>query len=112
MNGKGRQRWSRVCEVVVADRPRQLRVADGAEPALPRQHRSGPSTSSPVEGGTRIVQRFEVLQLNWIFDRLFYALIPAHRDRTAALTGDLESLGQVAHTEVQGGAQAGVQPEG
>ena len=40
----------------------------------------------PVEGGgSRIVQSFVVLKLNPIMDRLFYAMTPEHRDRTAAL---------------------------
>ena len=51
----------------------------------------------PVDGGgTRIVQSFVVLKLNPIMDRLFYAMTPEHRDRTAALRDDLERLGKVA----------------
>lgn len=100
LNGKGRQRWSRVCEVVVADRPRQLAWRTVPSRLYPDSTR-WTFDIEPVEGGTRIVQRFEVLKLNPIFDRLFYALIPAHRDRTAALTGDLEALAALARTDAQ-----------
>ena len=42
------------------------------------------------------MQSFVVLKLNPIMDRLFYAMTPEHRDRTAALRDDLERLGKVA----------------
>lgn len=47
-------------------------------------------------GGTRIIQRFEILRLHPLVDRLFYLCIPEHRDRTEALRGDLERLGEAA----------------
>jgi hypothetical protein len=49
-----------------------------------------------IDGGCRITQRFEVLKINPIVDRLFYAFIPAHRDRSAALAADVRDLGRVA----------------
>jgi hypothetical protein len=51
---------------------------------------------APIDGGCRVTQRFEVLKLNPIMDRLFYALIPAHRDRSDALARDVRTLGTVA----------------
>lgn len=57
-------------------------------------------TLEPVDGGTRIVQRYEVVKLNPIWDRLFYLTTPQHRDRIAALTDDLRRLGEVARTGV------------
>jgi hypothetical protein len=51
------------------------------------------------------VQQFDVLKINPIADRLFYAFIPKHRDRSAALTDDLRRLGDLALTTA--GAQAG-----
>ena len=41
-----------------------------------------------------------MLKISAFFDRLFYAMIPAHRDRTEALTADLVRLGEVAATQV------------
>lgn len=37
-----------------------------------------------------------MLRLNPVVDRLFYLCNPAHRDRTEALQGDLQRLGEVA----------------
>ena len=44
-----------------------------------------------------------MLKLGPIMDRLFYALIPAHRDRSEALADDVRNLGDVASREVVGG---------
>ena len=52
----------------------------------------------PTDSGCRITQRFEVVQLGPIMDRLFYAVIPAHRDRSAALADDVRRLGEHAAT--------------
>ena len=54
----------------------------------------------PTERGCRITQRFEVVQLGPLMDRLFYAAIPAHRDRSAALADDVRRLGEHAATLV------------
>ena len=94
-NQQGRTRWSRVNEVLVADRPRELSWRT-VPSRLYRDSTRWTYTLEPVEGGTRITQRFEVLQLHPVVDRLFYLCIPAHRDRSEALRGDLERLGQVA----------------
>ena len=51
---------------------------------------------TPVDGGYSHHAAFEVLKLHPVIDRIFYALIPAHRNRTAALQGDLEHLAEVA----------------
>ena len=95
LNGQGRQRWTRVCEIVVADRPHQLSWRTVPSHLYP-DSTQWTYEITPVDGGTRITQRFEVLKLHPIIDRIFYALIPAHRDRTAALRGDLEHLAEVA----------------
>jgi hypothetical protein len=47
------------------------------------------------EGGTVIEQTFEVVK-GTVLDVVYASLIPAHRDRTAALTEDLRRLGDVA----------------
>jgi uncharacterized protein YndB with AHSA1/START domain len=95
LNGKGRQRWSRVCEIETADRPHTL-----AWRTVPSRLFSDSTrwtfAITPVDGRARITQTFEVLKLHPVVDRIFYALIPAHRNRTAALRGDLEHLAAVA----------------
>jgi len=53
-------------------------------------------TVEPLPTGSRIEQRFEVRKLNPVIDRIFYALIPQHRDRSQALRQDLERLAAVA----------------
>jgi uncharacterized protein YndB with AHSA1/START domain len=96
-NQQGRTRWSRVCEVVTVERPQ--RVSWRTVPT-----RLYPDSSlwtfdiTPTEEGCRIRQSFEVLKLNPVLDRLFYLVLPAHRDRSAALAADVERLGQVAAT--------------
>jgi hypothetical protein len=96
LNGKGRTRWARTCEVLVAE-PARLLSWRTVPSRLYRDSTRWTYELEPVEGGgTRIIQRFEVLRLGALAERLFYALIPAHRDRTAALRGDLEQLAAVA----------------
>lgn len=94
-NAQGRFRWARVCEVVEARSPHRFSFRTVASVWHPDSTR-WTFELDVVEGGTRIRQRFEVLRLNPIFDRLFYALLPAHRDRTDALRADLERLAAVA----------------
>lgn len=95
-NQQGRTRWRRVNEVLVADRPRELSWRTLPSRLYPDSTR-WTYALDPVEGGgTRITQRFELLHINPLIDRLFYLCIPAHRDRTEALRGDLQRLGEVA----------------
>ena len=98
LNGKGRQRWTRVCEIESVERPRVLAWRTVPSRVFPDSTR-WTYELTPVDGGTRITQRFEVLQLGRLMDRLLYAFVPAHRDRTKALLGDIEKLGEVAATE-------------
>ena len=87
-------RWDRVCEVVAAE-PYEL------------VWRTVPTTLYPdstvwrinVEStgdGTRIEQTFRVVRAPRGFDLLYGVLVPAHRDRTEALTEDLRRLGALA----------------
>ena len=50
-----------------------------------------------VDGGTRITQGFRVVRAPKLLAVLYAFVIPAHRDRTAALTEDLKRLGTAAH---------------
>lgn len=94
-NEQGRARWARVCEVVAAEPGRRLAFRT-VPTRLLRDSTLWTFELAPVERGTRIVQHYEVLEVHPLLDRLFYALIPAHRDRTAALREDLHRLGAVA----------------
>ena len=90
-------KWSRVCEIVTADAPREL-VWRTVPSAVYRDSTEWRISLEPVEGGTRIVQSFTVLHISPFFDWLFYTLIPPHRDRSAALLNDMQRLGEVAAT--------------
>jgi hypothetical protein len=94
-NRNGWQKWSRVCEVLSADAPRVISWRTVPSRMYPDSTRWTYELAA-VDGGCRVTQRFEVLELNPILDRLFYAFIPAHRDRSAALADDLRSLGALA----------------
>ena len=90
-----RYKWSRVSEIVTADAPRELVWRTVATRRFPD------STEWRItikrEGDvTRIVQSYEVLKINPVVERIFYAILPEHRDRLAALAADIERLGQVA----------------
>ena len=99
-NRNGRTKWSRVCEVLTADAPTVISWRTIATRIYP-DSTVWTYELAPIEGGCRITQRFEVIKINPIVDRLFYALIPAHRDRSAALADDIRNLGAVARESAQ-----------
>ena len=94
-NRQGRTRWSRACEVVAADRPRTWAFRTVPSRLYP-DSTIWTFELTPEADGTRVTQHFEVVRLHPLLDRLFYALIPAHRDRTEALRGDLQRLAELA----------------
>jgi uncharacterized protein YndB with AHSA1/START domain len=94
-NRNGRTRWSRVCEVLAVEAPRTISWRT-VPTRLYADSTVWTYELAPTADGCRITQHFEVLKLNPLLDRLYYALIPAHRDRSAALTEDLRRLGEVA----------------
>ena len=97
-NRAGVFRWGRVCEIVRAE-PYELvwrtvsnaRYPDSTEWAIRLR---------PHDDGTIIEQTFEVVKAPKLLDVVYASLIPAHRDRTAALTEDLRRLGEVAFRSV------------
>ena len=94
-NRRGRTKWNRVCEVLEADAPH--RISWRTVPSrIYNDSTRWTYELEPTEHGCRITQRFELLSIGPIMDRLFYALIPAHRDRSEALQADLVRLGEVA----------------
>jgi hypothetical protein len=94
-NRVNRRAWTRVNEIVAADAPRELAWKTIPSALFP-DSTLWTITLEPVAGGTRIVQRYEVLKLGPLLDRLYYLTTPKHRDRTAALTADMQALGEVA----------------
>ena len=50
----------------------------------------------PNSGGCRITQHFEVVLLGKVMERVLYATVPAHRDRSLALADDVRHLGERA----------------
>ena len=93
-NRTGIFRWGRICEVV-ACAPYELvwrtvptkMYPDSTKWAI-RLFRDG--------HGTRLEQTFNVVRAPKALDLLFGLIIPAHRDRTTALTEDLRRLGDLA----------------
>jgi hypothetical protein len=79
------------------DPPHEL-VWETVGPPLMRDASRWRVRLEPVDDGTRIRQDFRILTMAAWADRAVPALVPAHRDRTAALQADLRRLGEVALT--------------
>ncbi len=98
-NRAGVFRWGRVCEVVRAA-PFEL-VFRTVPTALYPDSSEWTIALERVDGGrTRISERFRVVRAPKVLAVLYALVIPAHRDRTAGLIGDLERLGAVAGSAV------------
>jgi uncharacterized protein YndB with AHSA1/START domain len=94
-NRAGWVRWARTCEFVSVEAPRL--VAWRVIPtALYPDSTEWRISLAPADGGTRIVQEFEVVRAPSLLEPLYLALVPSHEDRTAQLVGDLTRLGAVA----------------
>ena len=93
-NRAGVFRWGRVCEIVSAD-PYEL-VWITVPTALYPDSSEWRITLTAVDEGTKISQQFRVVRAPKALAVLYALVIPAHRDRTAALIADLERLGDVA----------------
>jgi hypothetical protein len=96
-NKAGPWTWSRVNEIVAADAPRRL-VWRTVPTLLFPDSSEWRVELAPVDGGTRIVQSYEVLRAPALLGRLYALVIPAHRDRSGGLRDDLRRLGEVAAT--------------
>jgi hypothetical protein len=93
-NRAGLFRWGRVCEIVAAD-PYELVWITVPTAGYPDSSEWRIALAK-VDGGTRISQQFRVLRAPKVLAVLYALMIPAHRDRTAALVEDLTRLGTVA----------------
>jgi hemerythrin-like domain-containing protein len=93
-NRAGVFRWGRVCEIVSAD-PYEL-VWITVPTALYPDSSEWRISLEEVDAGTRISQEFRVVRAPKVLAVLYALVIPAHRDRTAALVEDLTRLGALA----------------
>ena len=97
-NRAGVFRWGRVCEIVAAD-PYEL-VWFTVPSALYPDSSEWRITLAEVDEGTRISQQVRVLRAPKVLAVLYALVIPAHRDRTAALVEDLTRLGTLARSRL------------
>lgn len=93
-NRAGVFRWGRVCEVVSAD-PYELVWVTVPTAAYPDSSEWRIALDR-VDTRTRISQQFRVVRAPKLLGVIYALVLPAHRDRTTALSEDLTRLGDVA----------------
>jgi uncharacterized protein YndB with AHSA1/START domain len=95
-NKVGRFGWSRVCTVTRVEPGRAFgyRTSGG----FPPDSTAWSFELDPHPDGTRVVQRYEILEFARWAELMTMALVPAHRDRRSALRADLVRLGKVSRT--------------
>lgn len=96
-NRLGRSSWSRLNEVVSVEPGRAITWRTVPSPVY-RDSTIWRIELEPADGGTRIVQSYDIVQLGPVMDRLFAIVAKPHRDRRAALTEDLVRIGEVARS--------------
>ena len=94
-NRAGWARWGRTCEIVAMDKPREISWRTVPTALFP-DSTIWRIRLEPTDGGTRILQEFEVVRAPKLLDHLYAAIIPAHRDRDARLKADLARIGDIA----------------
>ncbi len=92
-NKQGLFRWGRTCEVVTAE-PYEFRWRTVPTRLYP-DSTEWTIHLARADGGTRIEQTFRVVKGTKL-EALYATVLPAHRDRTAALKRDLERMGDLA----------------
>jgi hemerythrin-like domain-containing protein len=100
VNKAGPWSWSRINEIIVADKPHTLVWRTIPTPLYPDSS-EWRITLGSAEGQTRIVQSFQVLRAPALLARVYSIVVPAHRDRTTSLTDDLHRLGEIAASEAR-----------
>lgn len=98
-NRAGWARWTRTCEIVAVDEPREL-VWRTVPSALFPDSTEWRIRLEPAGRGTAITQSFRVLRAPWLLDRLYARMIPSHQDRDARLAEDLARIGAAARRPV------------
>jgi uncharacterized protein YndB with AHSA1/START domain len=94
-NRIGALRWTLHNEIISAEAPVELVWRTVPSRLYPDSTRWR-ITLEADGAGTHITQEFEILRLKPVLDRIFWRLLPAHRDRGPALAEDLRRLGHVA----------------
>lgn len=95
-NGRGLQRWTRVCEVLVADPGREFSFRTVPERGKPDSTR-WTFRFEPVAGGTRVTHAYELeLPQPRILERLSVLLLPYHRDRRPDMAASLRRIAAAA----------------
>lgn len=93
-------RWSRTCEIVSVDPPREI-VWRTVPTLLFPDSTQWRIELEPAGDGTLIRQSFRVLRAPWLLDRLYARLIPSHQDRDERLAEDLARIGPAARRDVR-----------
>ncbi|MGH8994617.1 MAG: SRPBCC family protein [Acidimicrobiales bacterium] len=99
-NRRGGMRWTRVNEVLQADRPGHFRW---------KTVKAGPYPDSvewavaleAVEGGTKVTEGFRVVVLPRWMEAAIGIAMPAHKDRTQDLADDLGRLKALVESELR-----------
>lgn len=108
-NRSGPWRWSRTCEVVAVDAPRQI-VWRTIPTRLFVDSTDWRISLEPDGEGTRIVQTFQVTRCPDWWDWLVAHLNTPHIDRSTALTADLHRIGDVAANDTHTPGPTGGRP--
>jgi len=107
-NRAGRNRWTRVCTITeCVPGERFAYVTSGG---LPRDSTEWTFVLTPEGEGTRVRQGFRILRISRFMELVIVALVPAHRDRRAALREDLVRLGRIAASAGVGSAREELSP--
>jgi hypothetical protein len=101
VNKVGRTTWRRTCEIVeiveIVELDGRRLVWRTVPSAIYRDSTRWTLTVEDIgDGTTRLSQHYEIAYINPFLDRLFFAFIKQHRDRSQALRGDLEQIGALA----------------
>ena len=97
-NRRGTMRWTRVNQFFTVREPEELvwRTMPGGLYSDSVEWRI---TLTPEGDGTRVRESFEVIRLSKALELLIHVVVPAHRDRTADLAGDLRRLKGVVESQ-------------
>lgn len=87
-------RWTRTCEVLKGDPPREF-VWRTLWAVVYPDSTEWRIALEPEAGGTRVTEGFQIVRLSRPMEIVFHWLMPVHRDRTTDLHEDLQRLKSV-----------------
>jgi len=93
-NRLGRIRWSRRCTVTAAERP--SRFSYRTHGGIFGDQTEWTFDLVPTGTGTLLRETYQILTMPRALEAAVVVLMPSHRDRGAALKGDLERIGALA----------------